>query len=366
MGTINYKGKRYGGGYTNNSDTTVIDVARKRNFILLGDSFGGGITPNVTTEEQKGWIYWFKQMCNPNYTIYDNTDVIIEGNSGFSSSARFLTQIQSIANTIIDKNKITDIVVFSGTNDIGIVSETLKTDVATFCDYCTETFPNAEIRIGVVGTNLSTLYSSVLPSYKECQKHGATFVKDTVALFCLPQYISSDNTHLTQEGYEFYAPYMNQAIITGHTSFKFSHTSKLTNYNESVFKAVPSGEMQLETIITENTVQHIIHDNGSNYGYLGCNYYPQSNSSSEVVLFRIETPIHTPILGQRFHNGEIYMMHLIDTINACKSIFANYNLFIDTTAMGYVRMLHDVAKQDKRNHTWSIDLCSTNITTHVY
>ena len=201
--------------------TTNYNQRRKRNFIIIGDSFGAGVVaagqPLVT-----GWIQAFKQMWQDNGhgNVYYNV-IPFPGVSGFASSLPFLQILtDDIETQISDFNEITDIVVLGGTNDISESYADVTAAVRTFCLHCKDHFPYARLAIGVYGSNKNGLINSSVPAYRTCISYGAEYIDDLFNLICDPQYIS-DGTHLTEAGYNFYNPYVCQAILYGHCDYRF-------------------------------------------------------------------------------------------------------------------------------------------------
>ena len=196
---------------------TVASQINKRSFILIGDSFGGGVI-NATTNGN-GWINHFKEYTRNKYTVYNN-QTPLGGVYGFASSRPFLDVLQDCETQIQDKSTITDIVVLGGTNDLGVSRTLIEPAIRAFAEYCHANFPNALVKIGLVGTAISSLYELV-PYYRSCNKYGCVFVQDTLCLMNDTSLIS-DGTHLTQAGYDLYDPYICNAVLSGHCHYKFS------------------------------------------------------------------------------------------------------------------------------------------------
>ena len=197
---------------------TLIYKARKRNFILIGDSFGGGVDGdnNTRSVEGGGWIERFKTMTSGYCNVYNN-QTPLGGVYGFASSRPFLDVLKNAETNISDKSQITDIVVLGGTNDQSYVSG-VEAKIAEFATYCHTNYPNARVAIGVIGTKVSI---EIKRAYQTCEKYGCEFINDTYLLFSLRKYVGSDGTHLNANGYAFYQQYINEAILTGRCNFYF-------------------------------------------------------------------------------------------------------------------------------------------------
>lgn len=197
---------------------TLIYKARKRNFILIGDSFGGGIDGDNNTQsvEGGGWIERFKTMTSGYCNVYNN-QTPLGGAYGFASSRPFLDVLKNAETNISDKSQITDIVVLGGTNDQSYVSG-VEAKIAEFATYCHTNYPNARVAIGVIGTKVLI---DIKRAYQTCEKYGCEFIDDTYLLFSLRKYVGADGTHLNANGYAFYQQYINEAILTGRCNFYF-------------------------------------------------------------------------------------------------------------------------------------------------
>lgn len=217
---------------------TLIYKARKRNFILIGDSFGGGVDGNNNTQsvEGGGWVDRFKTMTSGYCNVY-NSQTPLGGVYGFASSRPFLDVLKNAETNISDKSQITDIVVLGGTNDQSYVSG-VEAKIAEFATYCHTNYPNARVAIGVIGTKVSI---ETKKAYQTCEKYGCEFINDTYLLFSLRKYIGADGTHLNANGYAFYQQYINEAILTGRCNFYFEEWG---SWNGSkVFMAVANNKI---------------------------------------------------------------------------------------------------------------------------
>lgn len=236
------------------ADEAAARQADKRpGYILLGDSFGGGVTPGVAAADCKGWIYWAMQKMENFADVYTPTEPI-GGVYGFASSAPFKNVLASIETELADKN-ITDIVVISGTNDIGYSEDQILVGISEFVAYCNEKYPNAKISIGCIGTDLNNLLS-VRNAYAKCVDYGAAYIYDMTYLCCHKAYISSDGCHLTQEGYEFYSHWITNAVLTTHCDFCFSESCQITSTGAI---ASPVSPWYIDTTVKTNGIQLGMH-----------------------------------------------------------------------------------------------------------
>lgn len=233
----------------NTSDIAVLKtIPRERKFILIGDSYGYGISTGYTSDTGKGWIDHFVESVGNYCDVYVPDISLMPGVAGFASSLTFQSMIESLENTITDKNSITDIVVMGGANDLAwnsVTQSAIENAVKDFCEYCQTTYPNAHIKIGVLCARLRYMISdSAHPyeAYKTCTRYGAEFMDDALNLYISPTYVDPDHTHLTQSGYAHYKDNTNNLIICGHT-----------NYSEMAFVDLTIDSTQIAIEDTQTT-----------------------------------------------------------------------------------------------------------------
>lgn len=202
-----------------------LDNVRKKKFILLGDSFGYGIDGDNNTQFVSGGGWLQRSVAflnNAGITAYYPTRHM-SGYVGFASSLPFASLLQAcVEDDVANSEQITDIVVLGGSNDVGMgaaISTAIQSFVTTAHTLC----PNAIIHVGCLGTNIINIRKSVLPYYKDCIKYGCSWISDTTNLLGAYLYVGADNVHLTQAGYEYFAPYICNAVLTGNVNYKFTY-----------------------------------------------------------------------------------------------------------------------------------------------
>ena len=245
-------------------DTEVLQHNAKGSYILIGDSFSVGLTTDDgnTYTLVGGWADRCKlAMEDAGYDVYINTRTM-SGNTGFASSLPFQQLLQAIKEDhLVGKEaEITDIVVLGGTNDIGLEAG-INGGIQSFCDYAHNNFPNAKIRIGTIGTNITRLHSTIVQNYKAVETYGGTFIGSLTNLFCKPELICYDGVHLTQAGYEYYWSTVLNAIIGGKAEYKITVESDLT-IDTTEFTGTDA--FKLYTTYTENGFAMSIDSNSRN------------------------------------------------------------------------------------------------------
>lgn len=210
-----------------------IEVPANRTFILIGDSFGVGVDGDNNSQivSGGGWIQrcaGFIQAGGGTALYNTRGSGQMQGVTGFASSLPFLSILQAIKEDhVTDADAVTDIIVLGGTNDVSVAAA-VPAAIATFLTYCRTNFPNAVVKIGAIGTNLNNLISTIEPVYKTCLQYGVEYISDLAALFFNLDLIGADGVHLKAAGYQTYAPYVMEAILTGHTDYKFSFQCAMT------------------------------------------------------------------------------------------------------------------------------------------
>ena len=123
--------------YAQPADATNNLAGRK--FILLGDSYGDGWTP------ERMEVSWMTRIKNALGS--ENVYTCSEGGVGFcgynSQRATYITLLQRLLPQIPDRNAITDIVPCGGLPDMRKNDAELITGINNFVSYCRTMFPNA-------------------------------------------------------------------------------------------------------------------------------------------------------------------------------------------------------------------------------
>ena len=242
------------------------DVSHRK-FILIGDSLGYGVVGSGSPRGT-GWMEGFRLAYGEDNVIYQEHPESLVGVAGFCSTLPFLDLLKSIEEDYVFLHEeITDIVVLGGSNDLGVSASYSDLDAAVkaFCEYARIKFPSARIAIGCLYRRiLDATLAGIDYGYETCKKYGAEYIHDTQALCCLPSYYAPDGTHITAVGYDFYQPYINQAILTGHCNFNFEYVS------DAAFNAgevSPGHAIQVRYNITQDTYKIAFSDKTTNNAY---------------------------------------------------------------------------------------------------
>ena len=235
----------------------IDNVIDKRVIIALGDSLGTGIMGANLPRSDYGWLKMLRKKATKNLIVYTNIGVIIEGNSGFASTAPFLAQVKEVVSTNnINTNDVTDIVIFSGTNDCAFVDTKLESALDDFFTYVKATFKNANLKLGTLLANYSLAKTgtgnTVMRVYRsQAEKYGCKYIPDVFNLCLRKKYIQSDNTHLSDEGYKTIYPYILDCALNGSTKYRYeggnTYGSDVTTYYYVTESGISVGISLLDT-----------------------------------------------------------------------------------------------------------------------
>lgn len=193
-----------------------------RKFILIGDSYGEGYTPdgNVTS-----WQSHFISITGVSGTIQKN-----QGGAGFvnlSNNKNFETLLDEVT----PSNDITDIIVLGGYNDTSYNATQIGNAINSFMIVAKRDFPNARVHIGEVGwakdgTKFYDL-SRVVNNYKHSSaQYGAHYLSGIeYSLHDYFNYFSSDGFHPNSNGQLNIGKNLVQAILGGSVEPLYVYTN---------------------------------------------------------------------------------------------------------------------------------------------
>lgn len=114
----------------------AIDSVTRRRFIFVGDSYMSGDLSTPFTDSIK--TFWNK----------DDDDFYVRGVGGASwtdATRSYLDLLMYLANTVENKDTITDIVVCGGTNDANLAISDIETAMSSFMSYVRSTYKNTHV-----------------------------------------------------------------------------------------------------------------------------------------------------------------------------------------------------------------------------
>lgn len=230
-------------------------------YIVLGDSFGNGITGMGT--RVTGWLKYITDLF-PAGKVYNQFSVpaaIGAGVTGFNSTNKHLTNLTWITENVIqpagDELNITDIVVISGTNDINYQTG-LADAIDAFVSYCRTHFPKARIAIGCAGSNMQGL-RPVRSIYRNAAyANGCEYLGDLDCIFQRVDFINTDGTHYTEAGYQYVNPTIVSCVINGHADWA---TAYVITFNSGAISVIVTVSNRGITFSEDNVNQRLTYPN---------------------------------------------------------------------------------------------------------
>lgn len=211
-----------------NQLATINNYFLNKKFILIGDSYADGYTPdgNVTS-----WESLFVTLTGLTNTIQKH-----QGGAGFvnlGSNKNFQTLLEEVTSS----DEITDIVVLGGYNDTSYTKSQIDNAINSFSLKAQEKFPNANIHIGFIGSsNIATKTYPLFVTYQNysscTSKYKCNYLSGIE--LCLHDYFhmfSSDGIHPNATGQNSIATYLIQALQNGSCNVCFPFTEIHFNYN---------------------------------------------------------------------------------------------------------------------------------------
>lgn len=196
------------------SDTTDEMLADQ--YIMVGDSYGTGLTP---TGEKYGWPVWCAWKLGLPDEKWENVSL---GGIGFSTSPSFLDRLKT-AKT--DPKKVKGIIVAGGYNEANANQSEIQIAVEQFITYAVTQYPYATVYVAMIGTssdynrNISdNLFNNTfIAYYTGTIGSGKRSVFLETPTWTMKDYVmmSSDSIHPTEYGYKVLGYNIASAILTG-------------------------------------------------------------------------------------------------------------------------------------------------------
>ena len=218
----------------------VDDIVNEK-VLMIGDSYGVGTTYQG---EVTGWCDRVKTLMGLADADYTK---LVEGGAGFKGPGlgghTFLTLLQANIDSITNKDKYKKIIVCGGCNDNSYTSSQINPEIEAFINYCKVQFPNARVYVGMIGnfggltsadaTLRSNLNKYVLRAYQNCVIWGAYYLNGVeYIMHDYKSFMSDDNTHPNELGYQFVAGGIWQAVEKGSTSYRSESEGCLINFTD--------------------------------------------------------------------------------------------------------------------------------------
>ena len=168
------------------ADNKIDESLSKRNIIIVADSYGDIYYSGDNSSTGKTFLDYLSESKSNNWTIHS----IVQSGSSFlgldtNQSLKYISVLQNISG-VSDNDKITDLIVVGGWNDVenlstyGKTEAQLQTAINQFCSYVNTTYPNARILLVPVGTSVFNTtqrisYIKMLNNYTDPTLSGSKF-----------------------------------------------------------------------------------------------------------------------------------------------------------------------------------------------
>lgn len=231
-----------------NTDNTLIaelmiekDNIRNKNFLIIGDSYANGVTNS--SEKVTSWVDYFVSALQ-----LKNTIKLAENGSGFVSQGEnghtFQSLIQSNIDNIENKENIDYIIICGGINDIQFDYDTIENNLKNCIEYLKNNFKNALILLGMIsnrkdmttdGENVRfQLMNKILRIYQYACRYGAFYLNGVEKIMKYKYFISNDNIHPTENGYEYLGSAIAQSFMRGNVTWTFNDIKEISINNGNI------------------------------------------------------------------------------------------------------------------------------------
>lgn len=193
-----------------------LNKITQRNFILIGDSYLDGQTPEGDIDS---WGVYLQNLL-PEYSFSIHA---IRG-SGFGNTTSGKNFLDALKKYTGDKSIITDIIVCGGFNDAAtsITTNAVLNGINNFTTYVENNFANAKVHIGYVGaTNKGELLEQIKEAiriYRACGSKRCGYISNMEYILRNTQFFTSDGVHPNQIGQKNIAWNLASYLTTGNVS----------------------------------------------------------------------------------------------------------------------------------------------------
>lgn len=298
--------------------STPATKSEKKRYLLISDSYGRapGNQPQYT-----GWAPLFKERMG----LSDEDCIIntLSGSAFLTGNTPFINLLSTSTNSkgtatvegfpVSNPETLTDIIICGGYNEWHHQDQ-IAAKIQEFMAKAKELYPNAQVSIGMVGTEVGASKSSKVWNLAAVTLNGYKGIDYYTGLpyrylnnleYVLrtnPEYMldNSDTVHPTQKGYEALANAICKAVNGGYVPGHSEYEVSLSTPNENI-------------ILDENTKLKVTLDNS--VAKISCDTLSVSftngvdTSSSEIEIAALDTA-HSLISG---NNSDIEVQGMVNT-----------------------------------------------------
>ena len=254
----------------------ILERVKGRKFILVGDSLGLGVSVDShgTPTTGKGWGSWAVDYIGSDRAKY----VALDG-GGFTADGihQWLYQLQNMDLGSWEDNEITDLVILGGSNDQSATVGTVFSAMTALVSYVRDRFENlSRIAVGIVAE--PNRVPDIEARYSRARELGCEYISDLNNLLCnATLYDDTGHTHLSQDGYAYYAPFICNAIVSGHTHYHFQFKKTLSFTQRFTTSNIPTG-------FTMPAVQYDITEHSKTVRILPVVDYAQGYQTADLTV----------------------------------------------------------------------------------
>ena len=338
-----------------NLKNTVNILTLPKKYLLVGDSYGEGYTPDGTIES---WCIKFKNQLN-----LSDDKCIIKARGGYGF-ARPNYKFYDLINEVNSDSNITDVIILGGYNDSDYTFSEINSGVSSCKNLINQKFPNAKISIGMVGwCNLSDrligLFSTI-QNYKISATNNSITYIDNIeySLHDYFNYFSSDNIHPNENGQSFIASNLINYVVNNNVNvYKNYINCNITLSDDYV-------SQDISTLITQSLINNIVSFSIKNNIILPANNITIKGDSTDYLL---GTFTNSYIIGNLQRTVIIPTIIIIKTNNLYYEANAFLKIYNKNLYFSFIKLNeYNTNFQTYENVTQlQICPCSSNIITNI-
>ena len=298
-------------------------------IILIAASYG------VTPSESDNCMVYLEDLLDG---VYDNIYKSAESGASFSNG-QYLSQLQTLASSITNKDAVKDIVVIGHGNDVGASASDLVTAMTAFNTYARTTFPHAKVSlapVSVLGTPAGasqrfTTYNIIM---NNMYQHHISVMTDLFHILALDYetYTGSDKWHPSSAGAKLIADGIYNVLVHG-------------GFNKYVTRSSPVSEKTIGSYMNIDSVAFYQDDVSTDINEMAVSIVLTFTATMDLVISQ-------SWLGTRFMTCNPMIKGITGDYGAARRIITGY--MTDKTGGGYIpiRIAIHPHSNERPNEYW--------------
>ena len=310
-------------------------------YFLFGDSLYDGYTPD--SDVRQGWFFWMKQLLTAGGATVLGTEDITDTNIGsaFSGQKTYVAHLQKTIQMhpdILDL-PVSTVIVYSGTNDITHDLGDTYNGIVSFCQEIRKYWPAAQIKIGFLcsipgNNNVGATYVTFKRAILE---QGGTFINGAEYALGFKKDYSSDNVHLTPQGYKDLA----YRLFPG----SYSDTLHFNQHVNADFTIPTAPNLELNNLqLSFSASEHGVDVSITNVGTLGSIITGNTAAGKYPIVFTAPTYYPPNVVKDAYSAAASADMITLYLTNLSTSGPYSLKLYIANTGLGGVDIAGDVMR----------------------